>query len=60
MPAMPAMNMAEMRAEGPLSWNGSKYVGRVRVPTSGSWNVEIQASRSGQTLGTYRARLMAQ
>ncbi|HEY7617051.1 MAG TPA: efflux RND transporter periplasmic adaptor subunit [Terriglobales bacterium] len=60
MPAMPAMNMAEMRAEGPLSWNGSKYVGRVRVPTSGSWNVEIQASRSGQTLGTYRARLMVQ
>ncbi len=60
MPAMPAMNMPEMRSEAVLSWNGSSYAGKVKVPTAGAWNVEVEASRGGQLLGSYRARLMAQ
>jgi len=60
MPAMPAMNMPETRSPADLAWNGSDYTGTVKVPTSGSWNVEIEARRNGQLIGTYRSRLVAQ
>ena len=60
MPAMPAMGMGEMRATSDLTWKGSDYVGTIKVPTVGSWNVEVNASRSGQLLGSYHARLNAQ
>jgi len=60
MPAMPAMGMGEMRATSDLTWKGSDYVGTIKVPTAGSWNVEVNASRSGQLLGSYHARLNAQ
>lgn len=60
MPAMPAMGMGEMRAASDLTWKGSDYAGTIKVPTSGSWNVEVNASRSGQLLGSYHARLNAQ
>ena len=60
MPAMPAMGMGEMRASADLVWKGSDYVGTIKVPTAGSWNVEVNASRNGQLLGSYHARLNAQ
>ena len=60
MPAMPAMGMGEMRAASELTWKGSDYAGTIRVPTAGSWNVEVNASRNGQLLGSYHARLSAQ
>ena len=60
MPAMPAMAMSEMRATSDLAWRGSDYVGTIKVPTAGSWNVEVNASRNGQLLGSYHARLNAQ
>lgn len=60
MPAMPAMGMGEMRATSDLIWKGSDYVGTIKVPTAGSWNVEVNASRNGQLLGSYHARLNAQ
>jgi RND family efflux transporter MFP subunit len=60
MPAMPAMGMGEMRAASDLTWKGSDYAGTIKVPTAGSWNVEVNASRSGQLLGSYHARLNAQ
>ena len=60
MPAMPAMGMGEMRAASDLTWKGSDYAGTIRVPTAGSWNVEVNASRNGQLLGSYHARLNAQ
>jgi RND family efflux transporter MFP subunit len=59
MPAMPAMGMGEMRATTDLTWKGSDYVGTIKVPTAGSWNVEVNASRNGQLLGSYHARLNA-
>jgi RND family efflux transporter MFP subunit len=59
MPAMPAMNMPETRSPADLAWNGLEYTGIVQVPSSGSWNVEIEARRKGQVLGTYRSRLAA-
>jgi hypothetical protein len=60
MPAMPAMGMGEMRAASELRWKGPDYIGTIRVPTAGSWNVEVNASRNGQLLGSYHARLSAQ
>jgi Cu(I)/Ag(I) efflux system membrane fusion protein len=60
MPAMPAMGMGEMRAAADLIWKGSDYVGTIKVPTGGSWNVEVNAVRNGQLLGSYHARLNAQ
>jgi RND family efflux transporter MFP subunit len=60
MPAMPAMGMGEMRAATDLTWKGSDYAGTLKVPTAGSWNVEVNASRNGQLLGSYHARLNAQ
>jgi RND family efflux transporter MFP subunit len=60
MPAMPAMSMPETRSAADLAWSGSDYAGTVKVPSSGSWNVEIEARRNGQLLGTYRSRLAAQ
>jgi RND family efflux transporter MFP subunit len=60
MPAMPAMGMVEMRATSDLTWKGSDYVGTIKVPMAGSWNVEVNAVRSGQLLGSYHARLNAQ
>jgi membrane fusion protein, copper/silver efflux system len=60
MPAMPAMGMGELRAATDLTWKGSDYMGTIKVPTAGSWNVEVNASRNGQLLGSYHARLNAQ
>jgi Cu(I)/Ag(I) efflux system membrane fusion protein len=60
MPAMPAMGMGEMRSTSDLAWKGSDYAGTIKVPTAGSWNVEVNASRNGQLLGSYHARLSAQ
>ncbi|MGD1081184.1 MAG: efflux RND transporter periplasmic adaptor subunit [Candidatus Sulfotelmatobacter sp.] len=60
MPAMPAMNMPETRSPADLNWDGTQYTGTVKVPSSGAWNVEIEARRNGQVLGTYRSRLVAQ
>ena len=60
MPAMPAMGMGEMRATSDLSWRSSDYVGTIKVPSAGSWSVEVNASRNGQLLGSYHARLNAQ
>jgi RND family efflux transporter MFP subunit len=60
MPAMPAMNMPEMRSPADLNWDGTEYTGTMKIPSSGAWNVEIEARRNGQVLGTYRSRLVAQ
>ncbi len=60
MPAMPAMGMGEMRAATDLTWKGSDYVGTIKIPTAGSWNVEVNASRNGQLLGSYHTRLNSQ
>jgi YtkA-like len=59
MPAMPAMNMPEMRATGDLAWNGNEYEGRVNVPIAGVWNVTIEAMRKGQTIARAQERRMA-
>jgi Cu(I)/Ag(I) efflux system membrane fusion protein len=59
MPAMPSMNMPEMRATADLSWNGKGYSGTINVPTAGSWTTTIEATRGGQLLASQHVRLPA-
>ena len=59
MPAMPAMNMPEMRVTSELVWNGREYEGKVQVPTAGVWNVTVEAVREGQAIASTHERLMA-
>jgi Cu(I)/Ag(I) efflux system membrane fusion protein len=59
MPAMPSMNMPEMRATADLSWNGKEYSGTINVPTAGSWTTTIEATRGGQLLASQHVRLTA-
>ena len=59
MPAMPAMNMAEMRNTAALKWNGSEYVGPIQILMAGGWNVAIEARRGNELLATARAHVNA-
>ncbi len=61
MPAMPAMNMPEMRNSFELPWMAEHgmYMGGGNVPTAGSWNVIVEASKNGQAVASYRTRLTA-
>ncbi len=61
MPAMPAMNMPEMKNSFPLAWVGGQqmYVGKGNVPMSGSWTVLVEARRNGAVIASARTRLSA-
>jgi Cu(I)/Ag(I) efflux system membrane fusion protein/cobalt-zinc-cadmium efflux system membrane fusion protein len=59
MPAMPAMNMPEMRSTFDLEWDGRAYSGRGSISMGGSWNLVVEAQRGGQRLATYRGRVNA-
>jgi YtkA-like len=59
MPAMPAMGMSEMRETATLNWQGSEYIGTIKIPTSGTWTVTVEISRGGQALTSYRSSLNA-
>jgi len=52
MPAMPAMNMAEMRNTVPLKHEGGgMYRGAGNVMMAGNWDVTVMAMRGGQEIG---------
>jgi hypothetical protein len=59
MPAMPAMNMPEMRNTFDVPFLGGMYMGKGTVPMEGSWNVLVQANRGGNVISTYRTRITA-
>ena len=59
MPAMPAMNMPEMRNAFNVPFIGGMYMGKGTVPMEGSWNVLVEASKNGQLVATYRSHLTA-
>ena len=51
MPAMPAMNMAEMRNTVPLKHEGGgTYRGAGSVMMAGNWDVTVMAMRGGQEI----------
>jgi membrane fusion protein, copper/silver efflux system len=61
MPAMPAMNMPEMRNSFALAWDAGQqiYAGKGNVPMSGSWTVVVEARKNGAVIASARARLTA-
>lgn len=61
MPAMPAMNMPEMRNSFALTWSAAQqmYTGKGKVPMAGSWNAAVEASKNGAVIAVSRTRLSA-
>ena len=59
MPAMPAMNMPEMKNGAELKWTGSDYSGSIQIMTPGSWNVDLEARRGNELLTTARTHVNA-
>ena len=52
MPAMPAMNMPEMRSESQLTYiDNGRYRGTGQLSMSGTWNVTVTATRQGEPVG---------
>jgi len=61
MPAMPSMNMPEMRNSFALSWNANQqaYTGQGKVPMSGSWNALLEARKNAAVIASAHTRLTA-
>jgi hypothetical protein len=59
MPAMPAMNMPEMKNGAELKWTGSEYTGPIQIMMAGGWNVGIEARRGNELLATAQAHINA-
>jgi RND family efflux transporter MFP subunit len=59
MPAMPAMNMPEMRNGTELKWTGSDYTGPIQIMMAGGWNVTIEARRGNEVLATTQTHINA-
>jgi RND family efflux transporter MFP subunit len=59
MPAMPAMNMPEMRNGVELKWTGSEYVGPIQIMMAGGWNVMVEARRGNELLTTMKTQINA-
>ena len=60
MPAMPSMNMPEMRAAAQLASAGNGvYKGSGTMGMAGDWDVTVTAARKGQTLGARKIKLTA-
>ena len=61
MPAMPSMNMPEMKASFPLPWVAGQqmYMGKGQPPTAGSWNVSVEARKNGSVIASTHTHLNA-
>jgi RND family efflux transporter MFP subunit len=61
MPAMPAMNMPEMKSSFDLQWTAGQqmYVGRGQAPMPGTWTVFVEARKNGAVIATFRTHLNA-
>jgi hypothetical protein len=60
MPAMPAMNMPEMRSSATLQPAGEgRYRGVGRLSMAGTWSVRVTVTRNGQELGTKNVSIVA-
>ncbi len=60
MPAMPAMNMPEMRSTATLTPRGDgRYSGTGHLAMAGTWNVRVTISRGAEELGTKTLSIVA-
>ena len=62
MPAMPSMNMPEMKSAPSLSWDAGRqaYTGKTQAPMSGTWNVLVEASKGGTVIVSLHTHVSAQ
>jgi RND family efflux transporter MFP subunit len=60
MPAMPSMNMPEMRNSFQLPFFQDSYMGKGNIGMAGPWNVSVEAKRNGQVVARYRTLLRAE
>lgn len=59
MPAMPSLQMGEMRLSTDLSWNGSEYSGTTALPMEGPWDLTVNVGRNSQSFAAYRTHFEA-
>jgi RND family efflux transporter MFP subunit len=61
MPAMPAMNMPEMKSSFELPWVAARqmYMGKGQPPTAGTWNVLVEATKNGSVIASTHTHLSA-
>jgi Cu(I)/Ag(I) efflux system membrane fusion protein len=61
MPAMPSMNMPEMKSSCELAWKAGSpmYVGKGQAPMSGTWNVTVEARKNGNVIASMHTHLSA-
>jgi len=60
MPAMPSMNMAEMRSTVPLKHDANgRYLGTGSVAMAGEWDATVKVTRGGQDIGQRKLRVTA-
>lgn len=60
MPAMPSMNMAEMRNSVPLKHEGGgRYRGAGNVMMAGNWDTTVSVKRGGQEIGSRKVQVTA-
>ena len=60
MPAMPSMNMPEMRSSASLQLAGDgRYRGIGQLSMAGTWNVRVTVTQGGRELGTKNLSIVA-
>jgi RND family efflux transporter MFP subunit len=61
MPAMPSMNMPEMKNSFELPWMAGRqmYVGKGQPPMAGTWTVLVVATKSGSVIASTHTHLSA-
>jgi hypothetical protein len=60
MPAMPSMNMPEMRSTVPLKHDANgRYLGAGSVTMAGEWDATVKVTRAGQDIGQRKLRVTA-
>jgi hypothetical protein len=61
MPAMPAMDMPEMKGSFDLAWDAGRqvYIGKGQAPMTGTWTVFVEARRNGAVIANLRTHVSA-
>ena len=61
MPAMPSMNMPEMKSTVTLPWSADRslYIGKGHPGMAGTWNVIVEARRNNAVIATSHTRMGA-
>lgn len=61
MPAMPSMNMPEMKNSFELPWMAARqmYVGKGQPPMAGTWTVLVEATENGSAIASTHTHLSA-